>query len=212
MTRPIRIIFHLFFLVLIIGFNAGHLFAKNDQVNNTKKNQFTFSWQFDGADSLRPRGGSTLGQDVTLETEPDEKWFAINEDGLTKKEQDRRAILAMQGQYRVSFDFIETINFKNPHMPSRPYQSWGTEYVFPVTVTEDFISLQHIMVMYFKNINGDDGKFNMEQPMVLKHWRQDWKFQDTTLNVFSGFNTWTREKKVAKVCNWKMVPGSLSSG
>ena len=57
MTRPIRIMFHLFFLVLIIGFNAGHLFAKNDQVNNTKKNQFTFSWQFDGADSLRPRGG-----------------------------------------------------------------------------------------------------------------------------------------------------------
>ena len=49
-------------------------------------------------------------------------------------------------------------------MPSRPYQSWGTEFVFLATVTEDFISLQHIMVMYFKNINGDDGKFNIEQP------------------------------------------------
>ena len=46
-----------------------------------------------------------------LETEPDEKWFAINEDGLTKKSK-TGAILAMQGQYRVSFDFIETINFK----------------------------------------------------------------------------------------------------
>ncbi len=199
MTKPISIMFHLISSVLIIGSNAGHLFAKNEQVNNTQKNQFTFSWQFDGSDSLRPRGGSTLGQDVTLETEPDEKWFAINEEGLAKKEQDRRAILAMQGQYRVSFDFIETINFKNPHIPSRPYQSWGTEYVFPVTVTDDFISLQHIMVMYFKNKNGDDdGKVNMEQPMVLKHWRQDWKFQNTALNVFSGFNTWTREKKSPK--------------
>ena len=37
MTRPIRIMFHLLSLVLIIAFNAGHLFAKNDQVNNTKK-------------------------------------------------------------------------------------------------------------------------------------------------------------------------------
>ena len=86
-------------------------------------------------------------------------------------------------------------------MPSRPYQSWGTEYVFPVTVTEDFISLQHVMVMYFKNINGDDGKFNIEQPMVLKHWRQDWIYENQDFYAYDGKNTWkpySKDKKDVK--------------
>ncbi len=187
-TKPISQL--LVMAIAVFGINQS--IAGDDSARSVKQQQFTFGWQFKDTDSLRPRGGTTSGQDVVLQIEPDERWYAIQVPGLTKKEKDRRAILAMQGKYRVSFDFVETINFQTPHVPSQPYQSWGTEYVFPVVVEEDFISLQHIMVMYFKNVGTEDKGLSELEPMVLKHWRQDWKFEDTKLNVYSGFNTWNR--------------------
>jgi hypothetical protein len=88
--------------------------------------QFTFSWQFDERDALRPRGGTTKGAPLTLATEPSAAWRAVQQPGITKFERDRRAILAMAGGYRTSFDFLETVGFTAGFEPSRPYQSWGT--------------------------------------------------------------------------------------
>ena len=67
----------------------------------------------------------------------------------------------MQGEYRIFFDFMETMGFVPDYVPKQPYQSWGTEFVVLVEDSKDFISLQHIMVMYF------------EQDDFVKHWRQD---------------------------------------
>ena len=55
-------------------------------------------------------------------------------------ERDRRAILAMAGNFRTSFDFIETVGFEADYKPARPYQSWGTEFVTVVENSEKFIS------------------------------------------------------------------------
>ncbi len=49
-----------------------------------------------------------------------------------------------------SFEFLETVGFTETHKPARPYQSWGTEFVYVVEDKGDFISLQHILVMYFE--------------------------------------------------------------
>ena len=68
-----------------------------------------------------------------------------------KKDLDRSAILAMVGTYKASFEFLETYGFDKGYKLDRPYQSWGTEFVFPIEKKEDFISLQHIMVMYFQH-------------------------------------------------------------
>ena len=84
--------------------------------------QFTFSWQFGADDSLRPRGGTTKGAPITLAKEPGAAWRALQEPGLSKFERDRRAILAMAGGDRTSFDFLETVGFTPGFTPSRPYQ------------------------------------------------------------------------------------------
>jgi len=73
--------------------------------------QYTFSWQFEDTDALRPRGGTTRGAPLTLATEPSAAWLAVQEPGLPKLERDRRAILAMAGGYRTTFDFLETVGF-----------------------------------------------------------------------------------------------------
>lgn len=151
--------------------------------------QYTFAWQFQDSSQLAPRGGTTRGTPVDLVNTPTDAWVRLRAEGLSKKERDRRAILAMAGPYRTSFDFIETVGFSAGYEPPGPYQSWGTEYVYVVSDEPDFISLQHIMVM---RILGDDGAAS--EPLVMKHWRQDWHYQATVMHTFQGERTWAREE------------------
>ena len=93
----------------------------------------------------------------------------------------------MQGKYRVYFDFMETMGFVEDYQPKQPYQSWATEYVKVIEDEKDFISLQHIIVMYFKQ----DAPVDIH---CMKHWRQDWKYEDSVINTFTGNETWVKSK------------------
>ena len=163
--------------------------ALPDAAPAADRQQFTFSWPFADDEAMRPRGGVTHGPSVTLDPEPGDGWKALQEPGLTPFERDRRAILAMAGPYRTSFDFVETVGFTAGHQPDRPYQSWSTEYVYVVEERRDFISLQHIIVMFFADEGGD-----ITGPAVIKHWRQDWQYEDRDLHVYAGHNIWKRRR------------------
>ena len=159
---------------------------------SAEPHRFTFSWQFAPDDAMRPRGGTTKGAPIKLAKEPSAAWRALQEPGLTKLERDRRAILAMAGAYRTSFDFLETVGFKPGFAPSRPYQSWSTEYVYVVEDGGTFIRLQHLMVLFVTDKSG-----KLQGPFVQKHWRQDWRYEDTDLHVFVGGNRWERRTRSA---------------
>jgi hypothetical protein len=148
--------------------------------------QFIFAWPLDEK-ALKPRGATTRGAPVTLDTTPAESWKRLNEPGLSVQERDRRAILAMAGPYRVSFDFLEVVRYDPSLKQDAPYQSWGTEYVFVAEDRPDFIALQHILVMRMR-LEGD----KVSEPMVVRHWRQEWRYQPSTLLVYEGANTWAR--------------------
>jgi hypothetical protein len=128
-----------------------------------------------------------------LATEPSAAWLAVREPGINKFERDRRAILAMAGGYRTSFDFLETVGFTPAFTPSRPYQSWGTEFIYVVEDSGTLIRLQHLMVMF---VTDREGK--VQGPFVQKHWRQDWRYEDTDLHVFVGRNRWERRERTAE--------------
>ena len=151
--------------------------------------RYTFSWNFDTESDLSPRGGTTRGADVTLAETPSESWKALQKPYQSKFEKDRAAILAMAGEYRASFDFIETLGFYEDHKPTRPYQSWGTEYIFVVEDRSDFISLQHVLVMMMKTPDG-----GVTEPYVVKHWRQDWTYEDSSIISYVGNRTWRSEE------------------
>jgi hypothetical protein len=96
-------------------------------------------------------------------------------------EQDRSAILKMAGAFKVTFRFQETVGVATGYRLHDPY---GTEAMELVEVVEDrgtFISLQHILVA-----PASDGG----NPEVIKHWRQEWTYEDRVLNVFRGRRTW----------------------
>lgn len=94
-------------------------------------------------------------------------------------EADREAILAMAGNYDVSFDFIETVSFVDDYEPMDRYQSGAHEVVRVIEDTGEYISLQHILV-----VGGPDEKF------PIKHWRQDWQYEPDQVLVFVGGNAW----------------------
>jgi hypothetical protein len=153
--------------------------------------RYTFSWPLDGS-KLKPRGGSTRGAPVTLDTEPSAAWKALQAPGLTAQERDRRAILAMAGSYRVSFDFLEVATYSAPPKPLGPYQSWGTEKVYVDADEAGFVSLVHILEMRMLD---KDGK--LSEPYVVKHWRQDWRYEPAAIVEYQGRDRW-QQRPVAE--------------
>ena len=93
-------------------------------------------------------------------------------------ERDRQAILAMVGDYKVTFDFIETVALAEGYELKDRKLSGGYEVVRVVEDRSDFISLQHILVV------GGDTQF------PIKHWRQDWTFEPEQVLTFIGGNAW----------------------
>ncbi len=91
-------------------------------------------------------------------------------------EQDRKAILAMAGDYEVTFDFHETLRF-DPNAPaSKDDDTDAKEAVVLVEDRGDFISLQHLLI-----VGGGQ---------VIKHWRQDWEYEDNVIHQFRGHLSW----------------------
>jgi hypothetical protein len=146
--------------------------------------RYTFSWPIDHP-RLAPRGGTTRGAPVVLDTEPSPAWRALQESGLSAVERDRRAILAMAGVYRVSFDFLEVDAFGAANPAPAPYQSWATEKVYVDRDEPGFISLVHILEMRIVAAGGAVG-----EPFVTKHWRQDWRFEPPTIVEYQGRDRW----------------------
>ncbi len=93
-----------------------------------------------------------------------------------KKKQDIEAIKSMCGCYEVSFNFAETFATAKDYEFHDNYRSGALEYVLPVEETKDKIVLQHLLII------GDS--------MIIKHWRQDWLYENTDLYVFHKDNTW----------------------
>jgi len=177
-------------LVAVSGLQAASLSIADQQTpldEDVAPRQYTFSWMFTEAGTMKPRGGTTSGPQVQLDRRTSEAFSNLQAPKLDVKERDRRAILAMAGDYRTSFDFIETVGFTEGYQPRAPYQSWGTERVYVVANEPEFVSLQHIIVMHFV----DDDGFESDA-MVVKHWRQDWQYEDAEVHDFQGRGAFLR--------------------
>lgn len=147
---------------------------------------YLFGWGYVPMHAMAPRGGSSEGGPVTLAPGralplPE---IASAKDAFAR---DRAAILALAGDFRVSFHELEILGFSPDYQPPRSYNSWATEHVRVVEDTGRIIRLQHTLVMYFKKADG-----TISGPMLTKHWRQDWTYEKTDLHLWEGGSQWVR--------------------
>lgn len=105
-----------------------------------------------------------------------------------KKEKDVESIKKMCGCFEVTFKFSETFHYSNDtnYKPSKTKTSRALEWAQLVTDEEDSISIQHLLV-----VGESPNEF------IIKHWRQDWYYQNKDFYVYNGNNTWMYEPKEA---------------
>ncbi len=95
-----------------------------------------------------------------------------------KKSADIEAIKSMVGCYKVTFDFAETFSPDTAYEYYDRYSTSGIEYVTIVADEPNFISFQHLLVI--------------NDTMVIKHWRQDWVYEEKELLVYDKDQTWKK--------------------
>ena len=107
----------------------------------------------------------------------------------TKKQQDIKAIKSMCGCYEVQFNFAETFAYPKDtakYVPSKTKHEKALEWVELLEDTDNKIVLQHLLII---------GKGEND---IVKHWRQDWLFENTELYHFNKETNWKYKKLAAK--------------
>ncbi|MDC1180292.1 hypothetical protein OAT55_03485 [Flavobacteriaceae bacterium] len=110
-----------------------------------------------------------------------------------KKTQDKNAIKKMCGCFEVEFNFAETFKYSNDstYVPSNNYRTAGLEWAQLVDDENNKISIQHILLV------GSESS-----PYVMKHWKQDWIFENQEFYMYNGNNSWNyKTKSKGKVKN-----------
>lgn len=100
-----------------------------------------------------------------------------------KKQKDIASIKSMCGCYEVQFNFAETFQYAKDtanYKPSNTKHDYGLEWVELVEETPNKLMLQHLLIV------SDD--------MIIKHWRQDWLYQNTDLYTYNIENNWKYNK------------------
>lgn len=108
--------------------------------------------------------------------------------GQSKLDKDRESIKDMTGCYKVTFNYSETFSPNADYEKQDNYSSWAYEYVKLIEDTPKHIKLQHLLI-----VNED------KDPMIIKHWRQDWDYENTDFYVFEKRNNETGGEE------WKYV-------
>jgi hypothetical protein len=117
---------------------------------------------------------------------------------------DRRAILGMAGTFNVSFNFEEVESKVPGYVLRPPYMTSGTEVVKAIEDGPRHVVLQHVLVIEIA-----PGTY-----YPLKHWRQDWVFEDQDLLEFQGHLTWKHRRLDRREvrCTWSQAVSQVDDG
>jgi hypothetical protein len=112
--------------------------------------------------------------------------ITVNINAQRKKVKDQKAIKNMCGCYEVTFNFAETFNYSKDSLykPSKTKIAKGLEWAQLVEDEKNKISIQHLLIV---------GK--PSKRFIVKHWRQDWLYENTDFYMYNGNNVWNYVKK-----------------
>jgi len=96
----------------------------------------------------------------------------------SKKNEDIKSIKSMCGCYEVEFNFAETFQYSKDekYQPSKTKTDYGLEWVELLEDTPNKLVLQHLLIV--------------SDTAIVKHWRQDWEYENTKFYQFFKDKTW----------------------
>lgn len=108
--------------------------------------------------------------------------FSLPVSYAQEKQKDIASIKKMCGCYEVEFNFTETFQTTKDsiYKASPTKKDHALEWVELVEDSSDKIVLQHLLIV--------------NDEMIIKHWRQDWLYQNTGFYQFFKDKTWNYEK------------------
>lgn len=102
-----------------------------------------------------------------------------------KIQQDTKAIKSMCGCYSITFDYAETFPQNQDYEIHDPYHaSASAEWIFVEEESDDKIVIQHILVI--------------SDSMIVKHWRQDWLYENLDFYQFHKDMSWNYTRLAKK--------------
>tara|TARA_B100000405_G_scaffold26348_1_gene19023 strand:+ start:116 stop:943 length:828 start_codon:yes stop_codon:yes gene_type:complete len=102
---------------------------------------------------------------------------------------DIESIKSMCGCFKIDFNFAETFVFSEDedYKKSKTYKSGGLEWGHLIVDEKNKISIQHLLIVGSKQF-----------PTIVKHWRQDWLYQNTGLYTYDKNDKWSFVNKNKK--------------
>ena len=99
----------------------------------------------------------------------------------SKKSKDIQSIKSMCGCFEIEFNFAETFVFseKEGYQKSKTYKARALEWGQLILDEKNKISIQHLLIVGSKQF-----------PSIVKHWRQDWIYQNTDLYIYDKNDKW----------------------
>jgi hypothetical protein len=118
--------------------------------------------------------------------------FSLSVNAQNKKKKDTEAIKNMCGCFEITFNFAETFNYSKDSLykPSKIKIAQGLEWAQLVEDKKNKISIQHLL-----QVGTPSNSY------IIKHWRQDWLYENSNFYMFNGDNTWnfvTKQKSQIK--------------
>jgi hypothetical protein len=96
-------------------------------------------------------------------------------------QKDKQNVDKLCGCFNVEFKYAETFSpNKDYKFHDREEISGGTELIFPVEVTDNRIVMQHLLVI--------------TDSMIIKHWREDWSYENPIVWKYKGDKLWEKEQ------------------
>jgi hypothetical protein len=103
---------------------------------------------------------------------------------FSQSKKDEQSIKSLCGCYDIEFKYAETFASDSNYKLAKPYTAHGREWVESIEEAPGKFSFQHLLVI--------------NDSTIIKHWREDWKYQNTELLAFEKSGTW---KKVSLPAN-----------
>lgn len=92
------------------------------------------------------------------------------------KDLDRQSIKDMCGCYKVTFKYTETFAPEIDYEKKLDYTAYALEWAEAIEDSKNHISIQHLLIV--------------NDSMVIKHWRQDWDYENTEVFHYDKDNSW----------------------